>query len=319
LTSKLLIFINQTHLPNLLLVEIINQIFFKMSELSAIPEIDLNSLVEKPGGLEEALFGLIEMKVKYLNNPPEKEKIEKQIDDISSKIAQLNAESKKNSISPKKTSHREEVGNNSLSMGSDSGINPANLDGLSRNRREILEIVRNGLKTESITISEDGTGESTALFSKSLSFKNNDEFKSVLKAVDGIYKNLEEMGLDVREVKKSEGEKSASFYAIRFPEAYKGKRNIMEMTEEQISEIKGFYKDETNDQKKSVNPLNYRIDALGHKDLTMNNELILNSFGLEKAEEQSVQADDKVEQKNTHVEQLKRRVSFSKGKGDYSR
>jgi hypothetical protein len=298
-------------------------------KLPAVPEINLNSLVEKQGGLEEALFGLIEMKVKYRDNPEKSEKIEEQINAISSKIAELEAERKKNSINPKKTSAGDEVGNNSLLMGSDSGINPANFDGLSKNRGDILKIVNNGLNQGTITFSEDGPDLSTAPFNKSLSFKNNDEFKSVLKAVDGIYENLKEMGLDVRKVEKSEGEKSASFYAIRFPEAYKGERNIMKMTEEQISKIKGFYENETNDQKNSVNPRNYRIDALGHEKLTMNNELVLNSLGLKKAEEQSVEtenlketngADDTEGQKDnnlTHSErlELEKKISGRGGRG----
>jgi hypothetical protein len=290
-----------------------------MSELPAVPEINLNSLVEKPGGLEEALFGLIEMKVKYLNKLPEKEKIEKQIDDISSKIAELEEERKKNSISPKKTSHGEEAGNNSLSMGSDSGIKPENLDGLSINRGEILKIVTKGLENGTITSSEDKLELSTDLFGKTLCFKEKGEFESVKKAVDGIYDNLKEMGLDVRKFEKSKGEESASFYAIRFPEAYKGERDVTKMTNAEIIQIKSDYKNETPEKKQSVDLNNYGFRALGHKDLIVDKVSIFNNLSLKKAEEQTVQADNPVEQENTHVAQLQRRGSFIKDKGDYGR
>jgi hypothetical protein len=106
-----------------------------------------------------------------------------------------------------------------------------------------------------------------------------------------IYDNLEVMGLDVRRAEKSEGENSASFYAIRFPKGYEGKRDVMKITQEEINEIKNYYEKETPEQKKSVDSRDYETSVLGHVSLATNNKLISDSLGLEKVGEKS--ADNK--------------------------
>ncbi|MES2961362.1 MAG: hypothetical protein V4694_03150 [Pseudomonadota bacterium] len=163
---------------------------------------------------------------------------------------------------------------------------------LSKNRDNILDIVNKGIGNESITNTAEEPNV-TSLNKEILCFKDKEEFKSVKKAVGGIFDNLKEMGLDVRKTEVGEGEKSASLYAIRFPEAYKGQRDVMKLTTKEIDEIKGYYDKETPEQKQSVDASNYGIDALGHGSIITKDQLICDSLGLKKGEEKSAVEEEK--------------------------
>jgi len=258
--------------------------------LEPVKDINVDALAAaEPLALENKLNELNSIKSKYPDGSPDRIKIEGQILAINSKIAEIEAERKKNSNKKNeaaKDSAGERGNKDYSSKGSDSNINTANFSDLSKNREEISKIITEGEKNNSITNSEKGPNVISSN-EQTLSFENKKTFDSLLNAVGKVYDNLEAMGLDVRKAEKSEGENSASFYAIRFPKDYKGERDVMKSTQEEINEIKTHYEKENLEQKKSVDSRDYATSALGHVSLAMNNKLKLDSLGLEKVEEKS--------------------------------
>ncbi len=259
--------------------------------LEPVKDVNVDALAAEPLALENKLNELNSIKSKYPDGSPDRIKIEGQILAINSKIAEIEAERKKNSNKKNeaaKDSAGERGNNDYSSKGSDSNINTANFSDLSKNREEISNIIADGGKNNSITNTTEGPNVISGN-EQTLSFKNKETFDFLLNAVGKVYDNLEAMGLDVRRAKKSEGENSASFYAIRFPKAYEGQRDVMKITQEEINEIKSYYEKETPEQKKSVDSRDYETSVLGHASLATNNELKLDSLSLEEVKKESAE------------------------------
>ena len=272
----------------------------KPKNLPPVQDVNVDALDR--GELETILSNLNGIKNDYPDNSVDRKKIEEQILAITSKIAAMEAESKKNSKrSQAGQEERGTEGNNSLSTGSDPSIDTANFDNLSKSRQELSGIIADGLKKESITNNEDGP-DVISISDKTLSFKDKNEFDSTQKAIEGVYKNLEEVGLNLIKVEKSDGENSASFYAIRFPEEYKGEHDVMKITQEEIDEIRSYYEKETLEQKESKDPLNYEITAFGSKDLAMNKESMFEELGLEKPLGENLSEENILREKESWVD-----------------
>jgi hypothetical protein len=258
-----------------------------------IKKINIEDL-SKLGKLGEKYDELFKTtKFKYPVGSNERKEIEDQILAIDNRMKEEEAARVGVGTSSAKPSP---IANNSGAVEANSEGNSthtADFRDLSSNRDKISSIVENGIANNSITNTADGPNISS-IHNKILSFKDKETFNSVLNAVDGIYDNLKDMGLDVRKAKKSEG-KEASFYAIRFPEAYKGQRDVMKLTDKEIGEIKSHYEKETPEQKQSVDSRNYGISALGHKSLTMDDKLMFSSLGLKKVEEKSTEQENRKE------------------------
>jgi len=255
--------------------------------LPPVHPINVDALSKKFGMLEETRAELLKQKDKYPNDSVERSTIEQQIISIDNKIKEEEeARNKNKSSGPEKSSSSDGLAANNAGAATGNFTNTPEFSNLSNNRQEISNIIADGIKNNSITKTAEGPNVSS-INEQILSFKNKETLDSVVDQVHKIYDNLEVMGLDVRRAEKSEGEKSASFYAIRFPKAYEGQRDVMKMTQEEINEIKSHYEKETPEQKKSVDSRDYETSVLGHVSLATNNKLISDSLGLKKVGEKS--------------------------------
>jgi predicted transcriptional regulator len=276
--------------------------------LEPVKDINVDALAAaEPLALENKLNELNSIKSKYPDGSPDRIKIEGQILAINSKIAEIEAERKKNSNKKNeaaKDSAGERGNKDYSSKGSDSNINTANFSDLSKNREEILNIIADGIKNNSIT--NEATGPRVSSIGEQiLSFSDGNAFDSLKKAISGIYDNLKKMGLDVREAenKTENKEESVIFYAIRFPQEYLGERDAMKINKEEVDAIKNLYKKESSEEKKSIDSHNYEISALGHANL-INNELMLRSFGLRKVEEKFAKQEAEIKPKSVLLEPI---------------
>jgi predicted nucleic acid-binding Zn-ribbon protein len=69
----------------------------KPKDLVPVKDLNVNALALKQGGLEEALTELNRIKSRYPDGSPDRIKIEKQILDINSKIAEIEEQRRKDS------------------------------------------------------------------------------------------------------------------------------------------------------------------------------------------------------------------------------
>ncbi len=267
-----------------------------------VKKINLDDL-SRLGKLEETYKELFEKtKHKYPVGSDERREIEEQILAIDNRIKE-EEQARVGTSSAKPSSTQGSNTANTAGSTADNSTNTQNFNNLLTNCNKILDILEEGKKNGFITSGSDGPNVSS-INNKFLSFNDKKTFDSLLKEVDGIYDNLEKMGLDVRKTEKKEGEKSANFYAIRFPEAYEGNRDVMTLTEKEINEIKVHYKNETPEQKQSADSSNYEISALGDGSL-IKDKSMSNIFGLKKVDEKSADQDKEEEVGKTAKEKDK--------------
>ena len=280
------------------------------NKLPTVPDVNTNILALTNGALEDKLSELQGEKTKHKDSPLNLIKIEKQISEISSKIAEIEAERKKNS---KKNSKSDDNKSSGALADNNAGATTNNSDDKTESsdaentRDKILNLIAEGLKSKSIEKSENGQNVGT-VSRETYSFRSIDTFNSFSKSIEELHNNLEGMGLDVRKAKVGEGggtkPDSANFYAIRFPKEYKGNRDPMKITQDEINDIKDLYAKETPEQKASVDSCDYGIAGLGDPKVIADKSKVRNLFGLKKVEKKEEREEETDDNKKNMAEKI---------------